>query len=199
MAIKAIIFDVGGVLVHNQVEDSYRLLAEKLGIDKDKMMAFYSRNKVEIQNGQISTAEFIRIIEAEFGVQENFLPKWRLSYMEALPINEPMVDLAQSLVAKYRVGAISNNPKFLAEVDRQRRIFKNFDTVVWSCDVGHLKPEKVVFEIALKRLGVKAKECVFIEDRTEILDVPKNLGITTILFKDKSDLLRQFDKLDIEY
>lgn len=65
-----------------------------------------------------------------------------------------------------------------------------FDVTVFSCMEGLIKPDRKIYEITLKRLGVKPKEAVFIDDKEENVNSAKNIGINTILFKD----LEQFKK-----
>jgi putative hydrolase of the HAD superfamily len=58
-----------------------------------------------------------------------------------------------------------------------------FNAVVFSCDVGFVKPEKEIYEIALQKLGLSAKECLFVGDGgSGELEGAKNVGLMTVFF-----------------
>lgn len=57
-----------------------------------------------------------------------------------------------------------------------------FDTVIFSCDVGYIKPEKEIYEICLNELGVSPGETVFVGDgNCDELKGAKEIGMTTVL------------------
>ena len=59
---------------------------------------------------------------------------------------------------------------------------KLFDDKIFSYEVGYLKPQKEIYEIALQKMGVKPEECIFIGDGgSDELKGAKELGMKTIL------------------
>lgn len=57
----------------------------------------------------------------------------------------------------------------------------HFDVTIFSCDVGWVKPEREIYELALSRLGLKASECLFVGDGgSRELEGAKKLGLTTV-------------------
>lgn len=59
---------------------------------------------------------------------------------------------------------------------------KYFVDKVVSADVACRKPDAKIFLIALERLGVYAKDCIFIDNSTRNILVAKKLGMDAILF-----------------
>jgi putative hydrolase of the HAD superfamily len=58
-----------------------------------------------------------------------------------------------------------------------------FNAVVFSCDVGCVKPEKEIYEITLQRIGLKAGDCLFVGDGgSGELEGAKNVGLETVFF-----------------
>lgn len=57
-----------------------------------------------------------------------------------------------------------------------------FDGVIFSCDVGAVKPEKKIYELAMEKLGEKPENCVFVGDggSNELMGA-RDMGITTIM------------------
>jgi len=82
-----------------------------------------------------------------------------------------------------------------------------FDSVTFSCHVGYMKPEKEIYEIALKKHNVTADQCLFIGDGgNNELKGASNLGFTTILathvikhlFPDEIEGLRVYANYEVD-
>lgn len=57
-----------------------------------------------------------------------------------------------------------------------------FDSVIFSCEVGCVKPEREIYEISMKQLQVDAHECLFVGDGGSMeLKGAKNVGMSTIM------------------
>ena len=81
-----------------------------------------------------------------------------------------------------RIGLISNaDASEVAAWDRSP-IARWFDSAVFSCRVGCVKPEPQIYRICMQELGVTPDQCVFIGDGgSGELEGARNLGITTIM------------------
>lgn len=110
-------------------------------------------------------------------------------------LDPKMLALIRSLKKKYRLGMITDN-----KADRIETILENtalkglFDDVIISANVGSRKTEDKIFRQALKESGLRAGECVFIDNTAANLVVPADMGFHTIFFDDEkrdfSELLR---------
>ncbi|SHJ09198.1 putative hydrolase of the HAD superfamily [Clostridium cavendishii DSM 21758] len=61
-------------------------------------------------------------------------------------------------------------------------LYNLFDDAIFSCEVGYLKPQIEIYNIALNRMRVKSEECIFIGDGgSDELKSAKELGMKTIL------------------
>ncbi len=57
-----------------------------------------------------------------------------------------------------------------------------FDVVVFSCQVGCVKPEREIYDICLRRLGVSAEDCLFVGDGgSHELEGARAVGLTTVM------------------
>jgi putative hydrolase of the HAD superfamily len=57
-----------------------------------------------------------------------------------------------------------------------------FDSAVFSCNIGYIKPEKEIYEISLKELNVLPEESLFVGDGgTDELRGAQEVGMTTVL------------------
>lgn len=107
-------------------------------------------------------------------LQEKYFPnldiearrKW---WYDTFPLYQlPMDDekeVLQALHKEYRLGILSNgDSKLQHEKITKMGLEDLFDEVIVSGDYGIQKPKKQIFEIAAKRLGLRAEEIAFIGD-----------------------------------
>ena len=65
-------------------------------------------------------------------------------------------------------------------------LFKSFDQIIFSCDVGLRKPDPRIYEITLQKLKRDAGECVFIDDKKRNTDAAEKLGMKSFVFEETS-------------
>ncbi|MDP2974019.1 MAG: HAD-IA family hydrolase, partial [Candidatus Diapherotrites archaeon] len=78
---------------------------------------------------------------------------------------------------------------------RKEGVLQLFKKPLLSHRVGLLKPDKKIFVLALKRLGLKAQECVFIDDQQRNTRAAKKLGFKVINFKNRWQCENELKKL----
>jgi HAD superfamily hydrolase (TIGR01509 family) len=86
--------------------------------------------------------------------------------------------------ANMKLALVSNTPPTTQYILDNLELRSRFDTIVFSCDVGYLKPDPRIFKIALDKLGVSPEETVLVGDkiRTDILG-GAILGMRSILLE----------------
>nr|MDO8097993.1 HAD family hydrolase [Candidatus Njordarchaeota archaeon] len=107
-------------------------------------------------------------------------------FMRYVSLDEDALDVLQKLYGKYKLGMISNFaiPECCWKLLEKFDLNKFFDVVLISGEINRRKPSAEVFEKALKTLGVKASNAVFVGDMLD-LDVagPKSVEMKTIFIK----------------
>jgi len=73
-------------------------------------------------------------------------------------------------------------PEAMARIRADRPLERWFDVVVVSCEVGVAKPDPVIFQMCLTRLGVEAGQALFVDDRIENVEGATKLGLRTLHF-----------------
>ncbi|MBN2095438.1 MAG: HAD family phosphatase [Candidatus Aenigmarchaeota archaeon] len=195
--IKGVFFDVGGVLQKGEIEIFYKALCEKLGLHYERFMDLHSRHKKDLMAGKMQVSGFAKEAEKEFGIDCQYPCLWKEVFLEALPINADTLEIARRLSKKFIVGIISNAMDEYEMINSERELYKGFNPVILSCRCGFFKPQKEIFELALKAAGLNAEECVFIDDREKLLETPKEMGFKTILFKDSTQLESELKDLNL--
>jgi putative hydrolase of the HAD superfamily len=96
-------------------------------------------------------------------------------------------------------GLISNIYDLTVKTDRKRGLFDIFKPCILSCEVGLEKPQKEIYELALRELRVDAMNCVFTDNKPEYLKIPKELGFHVIHFQNNTQFIRELKKIGIKF
>jgi putative hydrolase of the HAD superfamily len=106
--------------------------------------------------------------------------------VESLRLKENAPRVLQELKKRYRLGLVSNfaYPPAIRQTMRKFDLFKFFDAIVISGDIGWRKPSPKIFEKALEVLQVSASETVFVGD-APFHDIAgaKKVGMKTVLLR----------------
>jgi epoxide hydrolase-like predicted phosphatase len=66
-----------------------------------------------------------------------------------------------------------------------------FEDVIDSAFVGCRKPEAQIYEITLERIGMRAEQCVFIDDMAPNIEAARELGFTAVHFQDNEQAIAE--------
>lgn len=112
---------------------------------------------------------------------------------------EDSTKIINLLKKNYKLGILSNHAREWSQHMKQKfDLFKSFDQIIFSCDVGFRKPDPQIYEIALERLKCNPDECIFVDDKKRNTDAAEKLGIHTIVFQDFSKLIEDLNKLSVK-
>ena len=85
------------------------------------------------------------------------------------------------------------------QADGDYKFLESFLDIVVSGYVQLIKPGKEIFELFLKRNNLKAKDCIFIDDRKDNIETSKLLGMDGIVFTDAKTLKEDLQKRNLLY
>ena len=188
--IKAIIFDLGGVIVNLETE---RTLHEflRLGIEKVDF-GTHPGNQPDFfslyETGKISDTDFIqglsKYMHAHVSVHE-IKNAWNCMILD-LPRTQ--LEILEKLKGSYRLFLLSNTNNlhiryFLDDFERQYPELKFesfFEKVYYSHEIGKRKPDVEVYEYILDDNGLQANECLFIDDNLVNVEAARQAGIHAI-------------------
>ncbi len=200
MNIRAIGFDYGGVIEGDSGSVFEKGVGDLLGIDKETFKKVYFENNFLVNTGQLSWEEFWKKVLIELGKTEKTSEFFEFLKNQPKPrINENIVQLISKLKSRgYKVGILSNNSIEKAQKIRSSEIAKYFDTMVFSEEVGYMKPQPGIFEIFIKNLNIKIEELAFVDDTEQSLKTAKEVGFHPILFTDYENLVKDLQFIGIE-
>ena len=198
--IRAIFWDVGGVLMTNAWDHTQRMAAmEHFQLDEEE---FHDRHEMLVssfERGKITLDEYLdRTI---FYRTRPFTREAFRDFMFALSQPFPEVlEFARTLAVsgKYLMGTINNESREL-NLDRIEKygMRKIFDVFVSSCFVGLRKPESEIYRLALEITQIAPEESCFIDDRELNLESAAKMGMATIRMQTVEQLKDDLGKLGV--
>ena len=199
-AIRALFWDVGGVLLSNAWDRTERAKAlEHFHLDEEEFRARHEMVVSSFERGKITLDEYLD--RTVFYRPRSFERDAFRDYMFSL--SQPFPDVlrfAQALTdsGKYFMGTINNESRELNNLRIEkfglRKIFRLF---VSSCYVGFRKPERDIYRLALEITQIPADACCFIDDRALNLECAANLGMHTIQMQGLEQLRQDLAKLGV--
>jgi putative hydrolase of the HAD superfamily len=108
-----------------------------------------------------------------------FAPLWSSHFT----LHTAVLPRVEGLVGRVKLGLVSNtNALHAAYLKPLLPLLKRFDSVVMSCEVGHVKPEPEIYRLALEGVGCAPHEAAFFDDLQEFVDTSNALGLRGHLF-----------------
>ena len=191
-AMRAVIWDMGGVLVRNMVPEPRRRLAKKYGISEPQLENLVFANPVSAKAtvGVASVEELWEYVAQTLHVDLKDLPGLESDFWSSDRMDEDLVDFIQSLRSSYKTGLLSNAFSDTRQSLNSRfpRLLPIFDVSLFSAEVGLDKPDPRFYQLILDKLGIKADEAVFVDDFIENVKGACALGIKGVHFKNSQQV-----------
>ena len=196
--IRAIIFDWGGVLIEDPGPGLMRYCANSLNTVEEDYIKAHRRFAADFQRGEISEDKFWTAVCGELGAVRPANPSpWKEAFEAVYSPKAEMFALVRVLQKNgYKTALLSNTEPPAMRFFHQQG-YEMFDVCVFSCAEGTVKPERKIYEMALKRLGVKPDEAVFTDDREDYIDGAKEAGLNTILFEGAEQVKKELLLLSV--
>ena len=205
--IKAILFDLGDVLLKSKfkgmlIEDVTKEVAKTLGVSYDTFKTIQKEYHQDLKIGRILFSDFSKTLKEKLNLQistDKIIKVWDKCYLKISIPNKSLFSVVRKLKKHYEVGLISNIYDLTVKTDRKRGLFNIFEPCIFSCEVGLGKPQKEIYELALRELKVDATSCVFIDNKPEYLEIPKELGFYVIHFQNNTQFIGDLEKIGVKF
>jgi epoxide hydrolase-like predicted phosphatase len=197
MAIRAVYFDLGGVIVRTEDKAPRTALGVELGKSYREMdiAIFENRSSLEASIGKITEDQHWLNVVKSLNLPESEMPRVRDAFFAGDKIDWNIVNFLRGLRGPIRTGLISNAWSGLRPWMVSQKFDDAFDHITISAEVGMMKPDAGIYQHALEKLGVKAKEAVFVDDVEKNVAACEALGMQGVLFQTAEQALADVKKL----
>jgi len=192
--IKVVLFDLGRVLVdfdHKRAAQRIASFCPKTALEIYNLF-FESQVTVAFEAGKITPEDFYREVKNTLNLKlsyESFVPIWNDIFFLS-PKNRSVFRLVNSLRSGYQTAMLSNiNVLHYEYVKKNFPVFGVFDKVFLSFELGAIKPDKKIYEQVIARLQVGPQEIFYTDDRPDLVESAKSLGIKGCVFTNFQQLV----------
>lgn len=201
----ALIFDFGNVIAHFDYARAAERFGRSLGISAEEFLhksreAGFVDVLKAYEAGELTSEAFHRRICELTGLDADF-DQFAADWADIFWANEPVHRLIDGLRTRGYTLILGSNTNEIHATHFRRQfaeVFRHFDRLVFSYEVGRIKPDARFFIACAEAAGRPPGECVFIDDMPENVDGANKAGLIGVLFSDTHQLLRDLETLGIE-
>lgn len=199
MAYEVVISDLGGVVVDFNADRLVHQVSALLGRSFEEVQAviYHDELLLPFELGQIEPQAYYEGLKTRLQLSwtyGQFVRAWNDIFTE----NYEVTQLLRRLHSRYRLIALSNtNTLHIAHIKSSISSLDLFDDWVTSCEVGLRKPDREIYLFALRRAGVMPQAAVYIDDRPELVEAGRRVGLTAIRCESSAQLERDLRRLGL--
>lgn len=180
-----IYFDIGNSLV--DCSNYFKTATTKFNLKAEDLKKVFDENIDAVTTGFLYPQQFWEKCIQRYDIQNahdyNFLESWVSDYEPIIEMHEFIIKLKSN----YHVGLLSNIYKGMLPLLLEKGLIPkiDYDQIIFSCDVGMMKPNPDIYAFAQNRANSDPKNILLIDDRQDFLDGAKKAHWHTFLFNDK--------------
>jgi len=197
--IKTVIFDLGGVYFTDGTKRAIDIISQRWNLDQSKVAdVFKGKIGTAYRESQISHDEFWRQAKETLGIDapmEELAEIWLNGYV---PI-EGTVEIIKELKEKgYEILYLSDNVQERIDyIEEKYHFLQYFKSGVFSHIAGVRKPNPKIYQLALEESSNPAEDCVYIDDKPNLLEEADKLGMATIAFVNADETRKKLIELGV--
>ncbi|HJP96854.1 MAG TPA: HAD-IA family hydrolase [Candidatus Saccharimonadales bacterium] len=180
--VSFVYFDINGCLVRF-FHRAFTELAALTGAPADVVETAFWHYNDRVCRGDMTMDQFNVALAKELGVDT---VNWTDYYMEAIEPIPVMHEIAAWAADHYHIGLLTNIMPGFIEVMRKKGLIPDlhYDVIIDSSEVGAIKPESKIFEVATQKAGVSPSEILLVDDARANLMAAEKQGWHVLWFDD---------------
>ncbi|HUX44671.1 MAG TPA: HAD family phosphatase [Terracidiphilus sp.] len=187
MALRAVIFDYGMVLTGQPDKEAHDAMVRLTGLSTERFESFYWADRLAYDAGTLNSTTFWQSFLRDAGLEVSADKVEELHRLDACMWTTTDPDmLAWQLQLKQhgiRTAILSNMGDGIHQsMERKFDWLPRFDVLVWSYQLGMIKPKPEIYLHTLERLGTRPDETLFLDDRLENVEAARALGLVALQF-----------------
>ena len=191
--VEVVLFDFGGVLAEEGYRDGLIAIAQRNNIDPQQFLktAVDLTFKEGFVTGRIDEKAFWQILREHTGINGSD-ERLRNVVLFGFKIRPWMIELVKKLKrSNVRTVILSDQTKWLDELDTKYKFFQWFERVFNSYHIGKCKRDLAIFDYVLAEMGVKPDQTLFVDDNQGNIERARQKGLHTIHYQSKEDFERE--------
>jgi len=193
LSIKAVVFDLGKVLVDFDYGIAARKLAESSSAPADEIRALIDQSPLlfRYESAGVTTQEFFDEVRRRIGFRGNF-DEFAAAFADIFTEIPEMTRLhAEVRACGLPTFVLSNtNEIAIAHVRRNFPFFAHFTDYVFSFEHAVLKPAQRIYEITEQRSDCRGGEILFLDDKAENVEAGARRGWRVICHRSSDESIR---------
>ena len=196
---EAIFCDLGNVLINFDHRIAVKkILTATLKNEQDIYQLFFDSGLTkDYEEGKISSSDFFKKVRNSLDLDmnnETFLPIWNDIFFET-PLNKKIQNFLTEMKGRYKLVMISNiNETHYEFLAKKMPVFKEFDKLILSYEIGFRKPAKEIYGAAFKSINTIPSKVFYVDDRADLIEAASKFGIKGITFSGEE----AFEKIKAE-
>jgi epoxide hydrolase-like predicted phosphatase len=184
--IRAVFFDFGGVIMRTEYQAPREHLAERLNMEYDDLvrLVFNSETGRRASLGAVTMEQHWASVMKKLKRPASEARAIRDEFFAGDVLDRNLINIIRSLRGRFKTGLISNAWDDLRGYIVKEKFDDAFDAMIISAEVGVMKPDPRIFQVALDQLQVPAEEAMFVDDFTENIDGCEEVGMSGFHFID---------------
>jgi glucose-1-phosphatase len=189
--IKAVIFDLGNVIVPFDFQRAYARLEPLCKYSREEIRSRLRTNGLvqRFETGQVTPQHFVQEFASTLGIEisyDQFCELWSCIFLPETLIPE---SLLVTLAQRHRLLLLSNtNPIHIAMVRANYPLLRHFHDAVLSHEAGAAKPSPKIYQEVIRRAGCEAGECFFTDDIQLYVEAARELGMQAVQFQSAAQI-----------
>jgi len=200
-AIRAILFDLGRVLVRLDIERALQTLSKDTSFTAQEIWSAIQNDPrwPDWQEGRMEPRDWHLHLCRRFGIHMNF-EQFRTVWNGVIDLQPVFEDsFLEKLSRKYRLALLSNiDPIHAEHIETTLSFLRFFPIRIYSYRVGARKPSPLIYREALRACRTTAPQTVYVDDVPAFVEAGARLGLRALVFQSREQLLSDFRSLGIE-
>ncbi len=197
-AIRAVIFDVGGVLIQTVDRSALCRWEARLGLDVDELTReiFHSPVSWRASIGLATGADVWMELACLYRLHANEVQDLAQDVFAAEAVDDEMAAFVRSLRPRFKTALLSNAwPEARASLEKRRGLGAVTDMLILSCEERLMKPDTRLYQLAAERLSVALEEALFVDDYLPNVEGARDAGMRAVHYTTCEATLRELAAL----
>lgn len=197
MPIRAVIFDLGGVIIRTEDGSGRRKWEKRLGLPEGALpqLVFGCEASAQATVGKLTDADVWKYVASTFGLDAEQLREFQRDFWSGDRIDAALVQFLRDLRPRYKTAILSNAWSDTRHALTQiRGLGDAVDTIIISAEEGIAKPDARIYRLAVERLGVQLEEALFVDDFEVNVQAARAVGMRSVHFQNTAQAIAELNQ-----